>query len=79
MLDGNRNIRNKLWKKEDNKTGFDMWVTHREYCSAYAAKHGVIALQVHGWGIRVHPTPGNFIVVAMKKAEKVPSCPTGKW
>ena len=66
--------RNMLWKKEDNGTDFDMWVTHREYYNAHAAKHGVIALQRHGWVMRLLPTARCFKVVAMRKVTVGPVC-----
>ena len=59
--------RNKLWKKKDNGTKFDMLVTHREYLTSHAAKFGVLALQRHGWDITTYPMAGDYRVVAMKK------------
>ena len=45
------------------------WLTRRKYLSAYAAKHGAIALKLHGWEIdeAVYPTRDHRIVAVKKK------------
>ena len=59
----------KLLKKDElgNSWGHDRLITHREYVSAYSAKHAVFALKLHGWDVsNAYPTK-DYKVVASKR------------
>ena len=51
-------------KRNTRMQGGSLWMTRRKYLSVHAAKHGVIALKLHGWKIdeAVYPTRDHRVV-----------------
>ena len=69
--------RSKRLMKSDDKYNpyvFSVWVTTRQYCTEYAAKHAVIAMKLHGWTIDVKSPTRSHLIVAYKAVGKANQC-----